>query len=710
MTDSFPRQQGRTRRFRLGVPNGFAVSPTGSRVVFTRSNGGADPINRLVVLDVEGDRVTERIVADPLVLLVEDEELPTAERARRERMRESSAGVTTYATDWAVTVASFALSGQVGIADLAGLRPAVLLALTGPAVDPRIDPTGQRVAWVADRSLHIARIDGSGAKVLAESEGDQMTWGLANFLAAEEFDRSRGYWWAPDGNSLIVERFDESAVTQWWIAEPANPAAPAVPIRYPAAGTTNPDVSLWLFSVAGERIEILWDRIEFEYVVSVHWSQYGPALITVLNREQNRSLVLAVDHASGRTRPVAELADPAWVTHLPGTPAWSPTGQLVATATDANGILDGLSLDGDQSLFGGAGRVRAVLDIAADGLLLAVHREPTQCHVAHLDWSGKLTTLTGTVGAVGGWHTAVRGGGKLVLISAHLDSLDATRELVHWSPGARDPRPIASITSFAETPSVKLRHELRWTGPRQLATVVIWPIDHVMGSGRLPVIMNPYGGPGAQRVIESGRAFAETQWLADQGFAIIVADGRGAPGRGPAWEREVLGDLATAPLQDQVDALADTAIRFPLDIDTDRVGIVGWSFGGYLAALAVLRRPDIFHAALAGAPVTDWRLYDTAYTERYLGNPVNHPQPYDSISLLPLAPLLRRPLMIIHGLADDNVVVAHSLRLSAALTAAQRPHRFVPLSNVTHMAAGEDIAQSLLWLQVEFFKSNLQHD
>ncbi|MGB2970609.1 MAG: S9 family peptidase, partial [Candidatus Nanopelagicales bacterium] len=216
-----------------------------------------------------------------------------------------------------------------------------------------------------------------------------------------------------------------------------------------------------------------------------------------------------------------------------------------------------------------------------------------------------------------------------------------------------------------------------------------------------------YGGPHAQRVLASGRSFAENQWLADQGFAVIVADGRGSPGRGPAWEREIFHDLATAPLADQVDALAGVAERWPDDIDIDRVGITGWSFGGYLAALAVLRQPDIFRAAVAGAPVTNWHLYDTAYTERYLGNPRADESPYEASSLLPLAPDLRRPLMIIHGMADDNVVVAHSLQLSGALTAAGRPHEFLPLSNVTHMTPQEEVAENLLLLELDFFRRHL---
>ena len=188
------------------------------------------------------------------------------------------------------------------------------------------------------------------------------------------------------------------------------------------------------------------------------------------------------------------------------------------------------------------------------------------------------------------------------------------------------------------------------------------------------MLLDPYGGPHAQRVLAARAAFLTSQWLADQGFAVVVADGRGTPGRGPEWDRAVWHDLADPVLEDQVEALHAAAGRCG-DLDTSRVAIRGWSFGGYLAALAVLRRPEVFHAAVAGAPVTDWRLYDTHYTERYLGHPDENPEAYDRCSPVKMpnglppahgsgdgaaGRIAARPLMIIHGLADDNVVVAHT--------------------------------------------------
>ncbi|MBC7271081.1 MAG: S9 family peptidase, partial [Streptomyces sp.] len=225
-----------------------------------------------------------------------------------------------------------------------------------------------------------------------------------------------------------------------------------------------------------------------------------------------------------------------------------------------------------------------------------------------------------------------------------------------------------------------------------------------------PVLLDPYGGPHGQRVVAAHNAHLTSQWFADQGFAVVVADGRGTPGRSPAWEKAIRDEVAAVVLEDQIDALRALAADFPLDLD--RVAVRGWSFGGYLAGLAVLRRPDVFHAAVVGAPVTDVRLYDTHYQERYLGHPEEQPEVYRRNSMIDDEGLVdaaepHRPMLIVHGMVDDNVVVAHSLRLSSALLAAGRPHEVLPLSGVTHMTPQEQVAENLLLLQVDFLRRAL---
>jgi dipeptidyl-peptidase-4 len=323
----------------------------------------------------------------------------------------------------------------------------------------------------------------------------------------------------------------------------------------------------------------------------------------------------------------------------------------------------------------------------------ASYDDPTQVHVVRWSASGldRLTTASGV-------HSAVAADGVVVTSSAGLGHFGQ----LHRVTGAGIDR---SLTSVAESPSVIPEPQLLAVGERDLRVGVVLPRGHRTGEP-VPVLMDPYGGPHVQRVLSARRAWLEPQWLADQlGFAVVVCDGRGTSGRGPEWEREVHHDLALT-LDDQVDALRAVAAVQP-DLDLRRVAIRGWSFGGYLAALAVLRRPEVFHAAVAGAPVVDWSLYDTHYTERYLGDPVADAAVYSRNSLLDDAPKLSRPLLVIHGLADDNVVAAHSLLLSQRLTEHGRPHAFLPLTGVTHMTPQEEVAENLLLMQVEFLRSAL---
>jgi dipeptidyl-peptidase-4 len=242
-------------------------------------------------------------------------------------------------------------------------------------------------------------------------------------------------------------------------------------------------------------------------------------------------------------------------------------------------------------------------------------------------------------------------------------------------------------------------------GARELRAALLLP------NGReperpLPVLLDPYGGPGFQRVLRARDGFLESQWFADRGFAVLVADGRGTPGRGTAWEREVRGDMIGPTLEDQVDALRAAAERFGF-LDLARVAIRGWSFGGELATAAVLRRPNVFHAAVAGAPATDPRLYDTHYTERYLGHPDEEPEAYRRGSLIEEAGTLRRPILVIHGVADDNVFVANALRLSRAFLEAGRFHTFLPLAGASHMAKENVVAENLLRLELRFLRDVL---
>jgi dipeptidyl-peptidase-4 len=691
--ESFPRQSARTRGFTAGAPRLFSISPDGARVLFVRSASGTDAVGRLWSLDARTGE--ERLVADPTRLHEGAEELSPEERARRERMREGNAGIVGYATDRDATVAAFALSGGLYAVDLAAGADVRALDVPGPVVDPRPSPDGSRIAYVSGRSLRVVAADGTGDRAIAEPGHELETCGLVDFIAAEELDRSRGYWWAPDSSTLLVERVDETPVQEWWIADPVHPERAPQPHRYPAAGTANADVSLALVRLDGGVSPVEWDHERFPYLVDVVWQSGRNPLVVVMTRAQQDQVVLEVHPVTGATTVVAELHDDAWVDAIPGGAQFTPHGDLLTLRVDP--ATDTYRLHaGDQWLSPAGLQVRGIVDVDESGVLVATAPDPMVCALALVQWDGGVEP----VGPQDGWTIGRRSGGTAALVTRTLDSLDVSYR-VSTEQAAYD------VTSHAERPAVTPTVTVIEAGEHAVRTAVLFPRDHVPGSRRLPVLLSPYGGPHHQEVVAVARLFGEDQWLADQGFCVVVADGRGTPGRGPAFERAVFRDYATPVLADQVAALDAVLERWPDDTDGERVGIRGWSFGGFLAALAVLRRPDRFHAGVAGAPVTVQRLYDTAYTERYLGHPDTDPEPYRICSLLDDAPNLSRPLLIMHGLTDDNVVVAHTLALSAALTAAGRPHQVLPLSGVTHMTPQPEVAENKLLLELDFLTKSL---
>jgi dipeptidyl-peptidase 4 len=694
MTDasiSFPRQNARTIGFSLGVPHDLAIAPDGDRVAFLRALSGTDRTTALWVRDTATGR--ERLVADPAALLAGGEEdLPPQERARRERVRQAAAGVVSFAADDAVRIVAFALSGRLFVANLADQDgPLGELVVPGPVLDPRPDPTGTYVGYVADGALRVVRADGTGDHALAVPEGPNVTYGLAEFVAAEEMDRTRGFWWSPDGRRLLVARVDTTPVARWYLSDPANPDRAPAEVAYPRAGTANADVSVLLAGLDGTLTPVAWDSSDAPYLTAAHWSRGGPALLQVCSRDQRTMRVLAVAD-DGTTKLVSEDTDPDWVDVVGGTPAWTRGGRLVrVVARDGAYRL----MIGDDPVTPTDLNVAEVLDVGDDVLFTAAGEDPTELHV-YTAGNGGTVRLTSEPGV----HQAARRGELTVTSSRSLDWFGPRVQA--W----RGDEPIGEIPSLAQTPVLTPEVTFFTAGEHQVRCALLLPRGHRRGSARLPVLCDPYGGPAAQRVVSSRNSYLTSQWLADQGFAVLIADGRGTPGRGPDWDRLIHYDEATLNLEDQVEALHAAGAAHP-DLDLTRVGIRGWSHGGYLAALAVLRRPDVFHAAVAGAPVTDQRLYDTFYTERYLGHPDQHPEAYTHNSLIDDAPRLERPLMLIHGLADDNVVVAHTLRLSSALLAAGRPHTVLPLSGVTHMARQEEVAENLMLLQVEFLKREL---
>ncbi|AWN25847.1 prolyl oligopeptidase family serine peptidase [Streptomyces sp. NEAU-S7GS2] len=688
----FPWQFARSRRFSLGVPRHFTVSPDGRRVLFVRTLSGTDPVGRLWQYE-DG---TERLLADPALLVgAGPNAVPEEERLLRERARERTVGVVSYATDEAARLVAFALSGALWAVRTDGGTPFSVPA-AGPVIDPRPSPDGRYIAYVSRRCFHVVDLAGADRQ-LARAEGPEISYGLAEYVAAESMHRLRGYWWAPDSRRVLVARVDTGPVERRYVSDPADPTKPPQAIRYPAAGTPNAEVTLQLLSLEGDRVEVEWDRKAYEYVVAAGWDAHGP-FITVQSRDQRVVRTLAVDPETGATEVLHERTDPAWVEIIDGTPARTASGALVLHEDE--GDTRYLTVGGRRVTPEGM-QLCAVLGVEGERVLFTASEDPLETHV----WCHEPGRGNRRLSREPGRYTGVVRGGTVVLAGETLRGDEAG--VLRGDETAGDP-PYQVLTSLAEEPSVNPRPVHLTLGERELRGALYLPSWHEEGTGKLPVLLDPYGGPGIQLVGRARGWFTYvSQWFAEQGFAVLVVDGRGTPNRGPAWEKTIHGDQLTPALEDQVDALRAAAARCA-DLDLTRVAIRGWSFGGFLAAAAVLHRPEIFHAAVAGAPPTDQRMYDTHWKERFLGDPEEQPENYVRSSLAGHGHLLSRPLLLVHGLADDNVAAAHTLRFSAELLAAGKPHSVLPLPGATHLPADDAVNAQLLHFQRDFLLKALE--
>ena len=692
--ESYPRQRARTRGFQLGRPRNFHL--TSDRALFIRSASGNDSAGSLWTIDLTSGQ--EHCIVDVRNDIPADntDGLPAAERARRERMREVASGITAFSVDAAGATAVFAASGIPYLVDLSTAQVTALPA-PGPVVDPRISSNGEGVSFVVNRAVYVVSANdiAAGATCIAKPSHEDETWGLSDFVASEELSRFRGHWWLPEvDDTLLVERFDETDVPQWWIADAAHPASEPASRRYPSAGSNNALVELWLIRADLTQVQISWDSNAFPYLASVAPAKSG-TIVELLNRSQNLVSICVIDVEKNELREIQRRTDTAWIDVMPGVPCLDEESQLLEIVNDVDAdtfrlVRNGVFISPPKL------QVRALISSDKASAIVIGSRAATTQTLYRLNYSdGSCTALTDE----SLWCSGASDGSNHIIMQANPDTPGTTFT-------AHAGNQTFLINNFAESPNVNVHPHYASVGTDELETCLLWPTDHIQGSRQLPIVLSPYGGPHGQRVMRNAAAFTSEQWIADQGFAVIVTDNRGTPGRGPAWERSVHNDLATYPVQDQVAALLALG-ELHADLDTSRVGIRGWSFGGYLATLALLERPDIFSAAVAGAPVTDWALYDTAYTERYLGMPQTNPDAYAKTSLLNKAEQLEKPLLLIHGLADDNVFAAHTLQFSSALLAAGKVHSVVPLSGVTHMTPQEIVAENLLRLEIDFFKEHL---
>jgi dipeptidyl-peptidase-4 len=642
------------------------------------------------------------------------ESLSPEESARRERQRVSTSGFADFQIADDSNHILVTLSGKLYVLTRSTGRVAELDTGKNPIIDPKFSADSKFVSYVSNNDLYVLDLAYGKATQVTHGGNEKISHGVAEFVAQEEMDRSTGYWWSPDGKSIAYENADATKVEVWNLADPEHPDQKPISWLYPRPGKNNVKVGLGIISRAGgNTVWVKWDTQKYPYLASVAWAKHGPLTLIVETRDQKDLMLLAADPASGKTTRLLTEHDNDWINLYiyKDLPDWLADGSGFVWATERDGgpALELRDRDGKfvrTLVKPDEGFVSKVdLDSKIGTVTFLASSDPTQIQVFRAPLKGgeakKLSQSEGV-------HYATFAKDHLV----YADEATAIDKMPITTIHGADGKLLGVLPSEAEDPPIAPRAQIVHVAGsssvdehRDFYACVVRP-ENFDSKRKYPVITDVYGGPGVNKVTASMRLWIIDQWLADQGFIIVAIDGRGTPRRGRDWERALSCHFGSVPLADQVAGLEALARQFP-EIDAKCAGIMGWSFGGYMSALAVLQHPDVFKAAVAGAPVVDWLDYDTHYTERYLGLPESNAQAYREGSLLTYAQGLTRPLLLVHGTTDDNVFFRHSLKLSDALFRAGADFEFLPLSGFTHMVRDPVVTQNL-WSRIAvFFRAHL---
>jgi dipeptidyl-peptidase-4 len=709
---SYLRLHAETRGFMLGRPARPKPTDDGRFVLFLRAQAKVPKLS-LFEFDVATGKTRELLTPEQLLKGAE-EHLSPEEKARRERQRVSVGGFTDFQLSPGGKQILVMLSGKLYLVERETAKAQELPTGEGVLVDPKFSPDGGAVSYVRNQDVCVMNVAEQVETPVTTGGTEKKTHGLAEFVAQEEMGRFTGYWWAPDGGSIAFEEADADGVETWYVADPIYPDQPAQPFFYPRPGKANVKVRLGVLTVSpvvgrifpagNQPIWVEWDGKTYPYLADVKWDKEGPMTILVQNRTQTEQALLKVDPATGKTTPLLTEKDPAWVNLRHDGPRWLDDGSFLWPAEGKDGPrLEWREKDGSprRVLVPAEAGFQELVDVDAKAGMFVYRagRPPTVSALfrAPLE-KGDAKRLEFNAGV----HSAVFSKDHSIYVETSTSTVAMPKTTVHKATGEL----IGELPSVALEPPFALNAEALKVGddPGYYAYIVR-PHDFDKGK-RYPVILHVYGGPTHLMVQDAMGGRLIDQWLADQGFIVAALDNRGTPGRGRDWEKAVSKHFGSVSLNDQIAGLKALGKRFP-EMDVDRVGVYGWSFGGYLSALAVLKAPDVFKAAVAGAPVVDWLDYDTHYTERYLGLPEADPDAYKEASLLTYAADLKRPLLLIHGTADDNVYFRHTLKLTNALFRAGKDFDLLPLAGMTHMTPDPVVTERLYGRIAGHFQKHL---
>ncbi len=676
-------------------PRVLQLSPDGRLATLLKSR--ADDKDRFDLWAVDTQTGQSRMLVDS-ARLASSGPLSEAERMNRERQRIADVkGITQYG--WAPDGRRLLVPVD-GDLWVAGVDGSVQRLTETPATetDARLSPRGGYASFVRDGRLFVqALAAGSGARDIAGEATPKVAWGVAEFIAQEELSRFEGHWWAPDDARIAVARVDERPVREVTRAAIGADGTRLFTQAYPAAGTANAEVTLWLMNPDGSgRVAIDLGPPADHYIARVAWAQDGRTLyVQRLNREQTRLDIMAVDAATGAARVLHSETSTTWINLHDSFEPLQDGSILWASEADGHRHLYRLAGGTARQLTRGRWVVDELVGVKEkDGRLwfTGFADSTLEKHVYSLDWKRPGATPQ-RLTTPGGWHEAVmdKAGRRLIITGstptqpAQVWLADGNGKRLTWIEENR----LAPGTAHPYAPYLA-SHVVPEFGTLKAADgqAMDWRLLKPAGPGPFPVLMQVYGGPHAHNVQRRFPAVIE-QFLVQQGWAVFQIDNRGSNNRGKAFEDPIHRAMGGVEVADQLQALA--WIKQQPWARADKIAVNGWSYGGYMVLKLLEAAPGQFAAGISGAPVTRWELYDTAYTERYLGNPARDAGPYNRSGALADAGKISDPLLLIHGMADDNVVFENSTALMTALQRARRPFDLMVYPGATHATPGLEV-------------------
>jgi len=673
-------------------PRGLRISPDGRLVTLLKNR--RDDRDRYDLWAIDGATGEERMLVDSLKLGT-GAELSEAEKMQRERARiGGTRGIVAY--DWTADGKRVLvpLDGDLYLAPTDG-DPVRLTNTPEGELNPTVSPKGRYLSFVRGGNLFVIDIATRGEQQLTADASDTTSWGVAEFVAQEEMDRQTGHWWSPDDALIAVARVDESGVRIVNRAAIGAEGTRIYPQRYPLAGTPNARVELYVMDPAGQRrVQVDLGSDPDIYLARVDWSKDGKTLyVQRESRDQKRLDLLAVDPATGAAKIILTETAKTWLNLHNNFRALADGSFLWWSERSGHGHLYRVIRGQWTPITSGPWQVREVIGVDEKrGLVwFSGNREtPLEQHVYSAPLSGRGETKLLT--ERGWWNTGVMDGAanRIIVSRSNQDQptqvylADREGKRVRWLSENRidADHPYAPyIAGHADTTFGTLAAKDGSVLHYKLLTPKLEP------GTRYPVFMIHYGGPGAGRQVTRSWGGAVSDYLVQQGWIVFAIDNRGTPDRGKAFEDHLYHAMGTVEVEDQLAGVE--WLKSQSFVDPARIATYGWSYGGYLTLKLLQKAPGVFAAGIAGAPVTKWELYDTHYTERYLGDPKAKRSAYPSADAMAEAGKISDPLLLMHGMADDNVVLEHSTAFMTAMQEQARPFDLMLYPGQTHRFAGE---------------------